>query len=192
MLVLRQKKSRTLLRRIFLALILLGTNLVPVVSSATPVQTWVRQSAPGVDTTYWAAIASSDDGTKLVAAESNSSYGGGAIHTSTDSGLNWTRRTSAGLHAWVDLTSSSDGSNLAGITSNGYIHTSNDFGVTWVVQTSSGSRNWSSITSSDTGIRLVATSANSIFISSDYGATWSQSKLNASRRSVITNNLIII
>jgi len=154
--------------------IVLSTNLVSTSANAISVQNWVRQSAPGVDTTYWAAIASSDDGTKLVAAESNSSYGGGAIHTSTDSGLNWTRRTSAGLHGWVDLTSSSDGSKLAGVTSNGYVHTSDDFGVTWVVQTGSGSRSWTSITSSDTGIRLAATSANTIFISNDYGATWSQ------------------
>ncbi len=167
-----KSEVRTTFRIITLLLIVLSTNLVSTSANATPVQTWVRQSAPGVDKTYWAAIASSDDGTKLVAAESNGSYGGGAIHTSTDSGLNWTRRTSAGLHGWVDLTSSSDGSKLVGITSNGYIHTSSDFGVTWVEQTSSGSRSWTSITGSDTGQNLAATSGNTVYTSSDFGVNW--------------------
>lgn len=56
----------------------------------------------------WNAIASSDDGTKVVAV-----VAGGDIFTSTDSGATWTERKGAGARYWYSVTSSADGLKLA-------------------------------------------------------------------------------
>jgi len=48
---------------------------------------WTQTSAP---LNYWQSVASSSDGTKLVAV-----VNGGFIYTSTDSGVNWTQRDSS-------------------------------------------------------------------------------------------------
>ena len=159
MLALLKHKKPRLNRLIILSIVVLSTNLTPTLSSAVPIQNWVRQSTPGNDVNYWTAIAASDDGTKMVAADAGNSSG--SIFTSTDSGATWTRRTSAGLGEWVAVTSSSDGSKLAAIPSYGSVYTSNDYGATWEAQNGSsptGPREWSSITSSDDGTMLAATS----------------------------------
>jgi hypothetical protein len=54
---------------------------------------------------FWDAVASSADGSKLVAAEQ-----GGQLYTSIDSGLSWTARDSA--RNWWSVASSADGSKL--------------------------------------------------------------------------------
>ncbi len=142
---------------------------------------------------YWASMASSSDGKKIVAAESY--YNGptpGYIYTSVDSGLNWVKRINAGLRNWSSVSSSSDGTKLAatigGDNNNheGYIYTSIDGGETWVEQTSSGIHAWNSITSSSDGTKLAATffdiyfdniwgnfiTSSYVSTSNDSGATW--------------------
>ena len=82
--------------------------------------TWTDRTSAGYRN--WFDIASSSDGTKLVAVVQ-----GGPIYTSTDSGATWTARTGSG--AWTSVASSSDGTKLiAGLTGNGYIYTSNNSG----------------------------------------------------------------
>ena len=60
----------------------------------------------------WRAVASSADGSQLVAA-----VDGGQIYVSTDSGVTWTPRESA--RSWVALASSADGSRLAAFAGGG-------------------------------------------------------------------------
>ncbi|MEK7674456.1 MAG: CHRD domain-containing protein, partial [Verrucomicrobiota bacterium] len=67
----------------------------------------------------WTSVASSADGTKLVAGV----YNGGQIYTSTDSGVTWTARASSGN--WYSVASSADGTKLVAVDgSPGQIYTS--------------------------------------------------------------------
>ncbi len=130
------------------------------------------------DSRDYVALASSSDGTKLVAGTLVSGQVG-KIWTSTDSGLTWIERTSAGQHKWRDLASSSDGMKLAAVTftnSGGdYIYTSTDGGETWTAQTAAGLKDWEAIASSSDGTRLAAVCGTGyIYTSSDSGLTWNQ------------------
>jgi hypothetical protein len=94
----------------------------------------------------WISVASSSDGTKLVAGIS-----GGDIYTSGDSGATWTPHGMRGT--WYSVASSGDGTKL--VSGAGYIYTSVDSGATW---TSHGAASavWRSVTSSSNGTKLVA------------------------------------
>jgi hypothetical protein len=112
----------------------------------------------------WNSVASSADGSKLVAAVS-----GGQIYTSTDSGVMWTAHESN--RNWISVASSADGSKLVAVVSGGQIYTSTDSGLTWAARGSV--RNWSWVASSADGSKLVATEwAGPIYTSTDSGITW--------------------
>ncbi len=113
----------------------------------------------------WASLASSADGTRLIAADNNPP---GKLYTSTDSGLSWTARESD--REWYSVASSADGTRLvaAGV---GHIYTSTDSGVTWTARESS--RFWLGVASSADGTRLVAVGNNTqIYTSTDSGVSW--------------------
>ena len=94
--------------------------------------TWTQQTSAGSG--YWISVASSGDGTELVAVQTNSGY----IYTSTDSGVTWTQRSSAGAGDWYSVASSIDGTQLVAVrTDGGYIYSSTDSGVTWATVLSS-------------------------------------------------------
>ncbi len=112
----------------------------------------------------WSGLASSSDGTKLVATIKE-----GPIFTSTDSGANWTERASN--RRWDSVASSSDGTKLVAGIEGGTLFTSSDSGMTWTQRESA--RNWTSVASSSDGTKLVAVArADQIFTSKDSGATW--------------------
>jgi uncharacterized delta-60 repeat protein len=112
----------------------------------------------------WYSLASSSDGSKLVAG-----VNGGQIYTSTDSGATWTARESS--RNWYSLASSSDGSKLVAVPRGGQIYTSTDSGATWTAR--ENSRNWQSVASSSDGSKLVAVdNGGQIYTSTDSGATW--------------------
>ena len=114
----------------------------------------------------WKAIASSRDGTKLVAISNI-----GRIYTSTDAGASWTQRESA--REWYAVTSDADGVNLAAVVRFGRIYTSQDSGVTWTPRAVNAT--WWSIDSSDDGSHLAAVGNSSrVYLSTDYGVTWTQ------------------
>ena len=74
--------------------------------------TWTaRESARN-----WFAVASSSDGTKLVA-----TVAGGQIYTSADSGVTWT--AGGASRNWYAAASSSDGTKLAAVAYGGQIYT---------------------------------------------------------------------
>ena len=147
--------------------------------------TWTRTSAVG---RFWSSVASSSDGTKLVAVDYGVGAGwyvcpcGGYIYTSTDSGATWTKQTSTGIHQWVAVASSSDGTKL--VAAAGSIYTSIDSGATWSQQTNAGMRQWCAVASSSDGTKLVALESSPhgyIYTSSDSGATWTQQASAGSR-----------
>jgi hypothetical protein len=133
------------------------SGLLAVVNPALA-QTWIQTSAP---TEYWQSVASSANGTKLVAAAP-----GAPIYTSSDSGATWTASSSP-ITNWTCVASSSDGTNLVAVvgfglsypTNAGLIYTSADAGGTWTA-TSAPSTNWSGVASSSDGTKLTAVVAD--------------------------------
>ena len=128
------------------------------------------------------AFASSTNGNKMVAVVPN-----GGIYTSSDSGSNWTLRTSAPTNAyWGSVASSADGTKLfVGCLWNGGpmggVYTSGNSGQTWALQTAAPitNANWLSIAASADGTRLIAavqTSGaqltNGLYVSINSGQTW--------------------
>jgi hypothetical protein len=121
----------------------------------------------------WNSVASSADGTKLVACT-----GAGAldkIYTSSDSGGTWTARGSN--QNWYGVASSADGTKLVACVYGGQLYTSSDSGVTWTAR--QFSRLWRSVASSADGSKLVAcVQDGQIYTSSDSGATWTAREYN--------------
>jgi len=119
----------------------------------------------------WVSVASSSDGTNLVAV-SGGDDNAGYIYTSADSGVTWVQRTSTKLD-WYSVASSSDGTKLVAAAMNDYIYTSVDAGLTWVQR--GNMYEWSSVASSADGTKLVAGSLGGyIYTSVDSGLTWTQ------------------
>lgn len=113
----------------------------------------------------WTSVASSSDGTKLVA-----SVYDGQLYTSSDSGVTWIPR--ATNRAWKSVATSADGAKLVAVVAGGQIHTSADFGITWTPRESA--RNWSCVASSADGNKLVAAvQGGKIYRSVDSGISWS-------------------
>ena len=128
----------------------------------------------------WIGVASSSDGTKLVAVVS-----GGQIYTSTDSGVSWTARESN--RNWTGVASSSDGTKLVAVVSNGFLYTSTDSGVSWT--NTNFTRNWIRVASSSDGTKLVAVVPNGqIHTSTDSGVNWMMRESNRNWYSVASSS----
>jgi len=139
-------------------------------------ETWTaRESNRG-----WRSVASSADGSKLVAVVSS-----GQIYTSTNSGVTWTPRETN--RNWVAVASSADGSKLVAVVYGGQIYTSTDTGVTWTPRESN--RNWLSVSSSGDGSKLVAVAyLDYIYTSTDSGVTWTPRESNRNWECVASSN----
>jgi hypothetical protein len=150
-----------------------------VYTSTNSGATWTRNSSPSV---YWNSVASSADGTKLVATTRGVQiqYPDGYIYTSTNSGSSW-QLAGAPSNQWVSIVSSADGSKLAAVTTYyttnspspvyGLLFISTNSGATWT------SNNlpqgfWRSVDLSADGSILAGASATGTLISTNSGATW--------------------
>ena len=116
----------------------------------------------------WEAVASSADGSKLVA-------GAGApgapdrLYISPDGGGTWIPRPYTNV--WYGVASSADGTKLAAVAYNGFIYTSSDSGTNWISRPYSNA--WSWVAMSANGNNLVAvTYGDHAYRSSDGGVTW--------------------
>ena len=127
----------------------------------------------------WVSVASSADGSKLIAATGN-----GKLYTSTDSGVTWVPRDSDRF--WFAVASSYDGTKLVAVTNPGQIYTSTDSGVTWIPREST--RPWTCVASSADGTKLVAgNTAQQLYTSTDSGVTWTPRESNRSWWSVASS-----
>ncbi len=146
-------------------------------------QTWTQTNAPN-DT--WASVASSADGSKLVAASTIvNGVGTGQIYTSTNSGTTWTVQLNAPATNWTCVASSADGTKLVAVESTTVygspnspfiasgIYTSTDSGVNWTLQTNVPSAYWTSVVSSPDGNTLATVAAfGTVYLSTDAGTNW--------------------
>jgi len=111
----------------------------------------------------WKAVASSVDGTKLVAV-----VYGGQIYTSTDRGETWTPR--ADNRNWIAVASSADGTKLVAAVDGGPIYCSTNSGLTW---TPHAGGKWIAVASSADGTGLVAAEHDGpILTSTNSGIIW--------------------
>ena len=155
-------------------------GLFMVVESAFT-QTWTPSGAP--ETSHWQSIATSADGSKLVAASGDS-----VIYTSTNSGVTWTsNNVPIQFATWNSVASSADGTRLVavggGAGATGAIFTSTNGGAIWT-SNSAPNETWTSVASSADGNKLVAVagvdaygavgSISATCISTNEGATWTQ------------------
>jgi hypothetical protein len=138
----------------------------------------------GVPNENWDSVASSADGSALVAvANSNPQLftPGGPIFISTNSGAYWALATGAPTNGlWETVACSADGSKMIAAGGGGGSHvfpiyTSSDMGVTWV-SNNAPVFNWQSVASSADGTRLVAAAELNqvIYTSTNSGAVWTQ------------------
>lgn len=154
--------------RIMKRLLALGAAFGGLSAAVHPslAQNWILTSAP---MTNWSWVASSADGSKLIA-----TVYGGLIYASTDSGATWSA-TSAPSSNWTSVASSADGSKLVAASDppddEGALYTSSDSGTNWAVALDEG---WGLVVSSADGNLLSAIGPYGILVafSSDSGATW--------------------
>jgi hypothetical protein len=159
-----------------------------VYTSSDSGATWNPVNLPN---NTWSCVASSADGTRLVAGatltpggvEGLLFSGDGSIYRSSDSGVNW-GIASAPSGQWRSLASSADGTKLfaADGGTNAAVYRSLDSGATWE-RTSSPPWGWTSIACSVDGTRLLAVASTDltgtlgtgrIYVSTDSGNSWSQ------------------
>ena len=134
-------------------------------------QTWSGTSAP--TDVNWVSLASSADGTQLVAA---GGYPTWSVYVSTNAGAGWTETTQNIGFGCVAC--SADGTRVVGVQNNdGYIFTSTNSGATFT-QTSAPQCYWLFLTSSSDGAELAAVGQTGqpgpiqIYTSGDSGNTW--------------------
>jgi hypothetical protein len=137
---------------------------------------WQQTTAPNQT---WRSIASSADGTRLVAIGDQSN----PVNISTNSGATWTPSSltvAANFFASHSVASSADGKILAAI-GNGAVYVSVDFGATWTSRlTESGVYHLVGIAMSASGTKMVAAeqsqspsdNSGEIYTSSDSGTNW--------------------
>jgi len=148
---------------------------------------WTDRSGTGsaiVGDKHWYSIAMSDDGQELAAVVGGASGDGRHLYTATNSGADWTNRSTAagsvsvigGNRNWISIAMSGNGEKLAAVVFGGHIYTSSDSGDSWTDRstgTISGAKYWYSIAMSDNGERLAAVVFDGhIYTSSNSGAAW--------------------
>jgi hypothetical protein len=180
---LRKALSGDLVETMKAAKILLLAQAILMLADFAFAQTWTQASVPDID---WAGVASSADGSKLVAvaaAEYPSEVAG--IYTSADSGTDWTLTGAPTNLWWSSVASSADGCKLVAASNSRYsqyseggyggIYISTNSGINWF-QTSAPSgntNNWISVASSTDGCKLIAVmNGGGIYTSVDSGNDW--------------------
>jgi photosystem II stability/assembly factor-like uncharacterized protein len=129
-------------------------NLGPIYTTTNSGITWTQTSAPSNN---WVSVASSADGSKLVAASAPVIINSGwvfPIYTSTDSGMTWISNNVPNA-PWDSVASSADGTKLVAAGQSTPIYTSTNSGTTWI-SNNTPSQIWLGVASSADGNKLVA------------------------------------
>lgn len=130
-------------------------------------QTWTQTSAPNAS---WAGVASSVDGSKLIAACDPS----GGIYTSTNSGLTWISNAVPAV-GWNSVASSADGSLLAAGSASAGVYVSTNGGAVWTQAANVTGLLPGCVTVSANGdimFDAAAGGTNFFFISTNAGVSW--------------------
>lgn len=133
--------------------------------------TWTDQTNSG--TRSWLRIASSSDGSRLIAATNN-----GVVDISADGGSTWNVASVSGTN-FTSVSSSASGQYLAATdfgagVSGGFIYTSSDYGANWTQQVSGGQKTWGAVNISPDGSHIFAGDGTHLYYSTNHGSSWSQ------------------
>jgi hypothetical protein len=129
-------------------------------------QTWTP--ATNAPSGIWNAVASSADGSKLIATKH---FGASTYSISTDSGATWITYPmpqSGGFTVnWFSLASSADGNILAGVSGNQFWISTN-WGTTWISNNITGNTYVHAVALSADGKKLVAATGSGVLQPSNY------------------------
>jgi hypothetical protein len=146
--------------------------------NVAPAANWTPRLAPKA----WHWVSSNAAGDVLVAGEGV----GGNLHTSVDSGINWTAGDSVSGPTWISSAISATGERIVAVQYGGRMYMSTNHGVNWtpvtipdldtrVVDPNPDPNNqpFESVTISSDGLRIVAAIQNGpIVFSNDAGLSW--------------------
>ena len=142
-----------------------GSNLVATVQggqiyvSSNAGASWINRE----NNRSWTCVASSADGSVLVAGANTSGF----LYTSTDFGTSWVPGT-VGLN-WAGVACSADGARMIAVANGSGVYVSLDSGVTWLLRANlpTGGIIYTGAASSSDGSTMAAVAnANGIFVSS--------------------------
>jgi len=143
---------------------------------------------PGTPNNLWSGVASSANGSNLVAVAGGGQQPG-PIYVSTNAGQSWTL-SGAPSQKWQCVASSASGARLCAGVWGGVIYTSANSAVTWN-PSGSPSAYWRGISSSSDGSKLAAVDATStglIYLSTNAGSLWTTSSVPALSWSFIASS----
>ena len=155
-------------------------NNPAILTSTNYGMTWTQQTNFSLvvgpyGTSGWQCIASSADGSRLVAGQE---YGG--LFSSTSYGLNWSQLNGAGIGFWFSVASASDGSELLAGGNHEYFST--DYGEDWTYNTvNNGNQYGGSFAAMSTNGSVLY---DDTLISTNGGSTWSGNGFPAGNNSV--------
>ena len=131
--------------------------------------TWTQTSAS--TTAEYTSIASSSDGTKLIAGATHT-----GVYISHDGGTTWTLNSDSdilGDDGYVGVASNADGRVLVLTSLGNYLYLSTDYGSTWIKETSLGVAYWQGVAVSADGSKIAASIyGGSSFLSTNSGASF--------------------
>ncbi|MFH0977198.1 MAG: hypothetical protein V1874_15570 [Spirochaetota bacterium] len=141
---------------------------------------WTTHNAAVGGSNEWSSIASSSDGTYVIAAQSRNTDGDGYIYIGEYDGDTWAwDQTQPAILSWKGVASSSTGLYMVAVADGGNIYTSVNGGSNWTSRESV--RAWSSVASSSNGTILYATVyGGQIYRSINSGVNWTS--INASNQ----------
>jgi len=114
--------------------------------------TWSLASTPSG---RWASVASSSDGTRLVAVANEDKNGNqGLIYFSTNSGLTWSSNNVV-PQEWSSVASSADGTKLVAVANTGLMLISTNSGTTWATNIAPIAA-WQPVALSSDGNKIIA------------------------------------
>jgi hypothetical protein len=160
-----------------------GCSLFITALSAFSQQNWTQ--ATNAPVFSWLSVASSADGTKLVAG------GRDQVYTSADAGATWTSNIYSG-NVDFSVASSADGSKLAAVTAGvndgfGVIYLSTNSGMAWLKITNAPTGvSFSCVASSADGTRLITGAGGRVGGPPDYGPIYTSTN---SGLTWVTNNV---
>jgi len=134
-----------------------GTKVVACSTGANGGNLYISGApSPGAGLRKWSSVASSANGSNLVATVT-----GGFIYTSSDGGSTWTPQNQLSSLAWTSVASSADGSRLiTAYNGPGYVFTSSDSGFTWLASAAAPNAQWTAVACSADGSKLVAAASD--------------------------------
>ena len=150
--------------------IVMGGYFTDLYTSVDGGLTWTDNASSGQ--AYWQVIATSYDGSHILASGNNT-----PVQLSADFGATW-QATTLPSGNWSNFVISDDGTHMAAANYGDAIWESTDSGQTWTASASAGSRAWSGIAMSSDGTRQAASEQGqngAVWLSTDAGVTWTAS-----------------